>query len=342
MKLAFVLLMTISLSACTEESGADTNTDTVDTGSGTLVVINKDDFTAMIVDIPSYEILATLPTGRGEPHEVSISPDGSLAVLTNYGQYEDEPGNTLTVINLVEREIEGEIDLGNYQSPHGIDWINDSDHIVVTAERNQSLLVIDVSTGEIMEAINTEQDQSHIVHISGDNRHAFVANIVSGSLTVIDLKTREVLTTVKTGEGSEGIAVSPDESELWITNRDENTISIVDLSTYEVIESIPSGNFPIRAEFTPDGQHVLVVNLLGSDVSVFEVASRSEIKRIDLEPEMEDTIRPVGIMKIPENKMVVAGTLTGRLYVFDLDNFEIVDHVTVGARPDGLAFTNHR
>ena len=63
--------------------------------TGTLVVTNKTPSTATIVDVASGRTLATLPTGT-TPHEVVLSSDGALAVVTDYGG----PRRTLTVIDV--------------------------------------------------------------------------------------------------------------------------------------------------------------------------------------------------------------------------------------------------
>ena len=52
--------------------------------SGTLVITNKTPATATIIDVASGKTLATLPTGQG-PHEVVMSRDGRVAVVTDYG-----------------------------------------------------------------------------------------------------------------------------------------------------------------------------------------------------------------------------------------------------------------
>ena len=62
--------------------------------AGTLIVLNKSDDTAWLFDGATGEKRAEVPTG-GAPHEVAVSPDGALAVVTDYGA--ETPGNTLTV-----------------------------------------------------------------------------------------------------------------------------------------------------------------------------------------------------------------------------------------------------
>ena len=77
--------------------------------AGTLVVANKSEATVSLVDTGSGEIRATLPTGNA-PHEVAVSPNGSSRLVGNYGT-RDEPGSSLTVIDVQAAEVVKTIDL---------------------------------------------------------------------------------------------------------------------------------------------------------------------------------------------------------------------------------------
>src|SRR5512137_2256508 len=71
--------------------------------TGTLVVLNKSEATASLIDLASGIEVATLRSGNG-PHEVAVSPDGRTAVATNYGTRE-EPGSSLTVIDVAGARV---------------------------------------------------------------------------------------------------------------------------------------------------------------------------------------------------------------------------------------------
>jgi YVTN family beta-propeller protein len=332
--LIFIILCAFTLTL----TGCDANDQTEATETtGKLVVLNKSGYTAMIIDMESKEVLATLPTGIA-PHEAEISPDGRFALASNYGEYDGEPGTTLTVIDLEELVVDREIDLGEYARPHGLAWFDDGEHVAVTAEVKEALIILHFPTDEIVQVIPTNQQRSHIVELSADNSKAYVANIDYGTMSIIDIQAGEVIAQLDTGEGAEGIAISPDESELWITNRYEDTVSVIDLQSYEVVATLEAGSFPIRSNFTPDGSHVLVANMLSGDVSVFDTSNRTEIMRIDLEPGSDLNAGPVGMLKIPGNRILVAGTQTDKLYVIDMATFEIIDHIETGEEPDGMAY----
>ena len=64
----------------------------------TLVVINKSEASASLIDVATKKIRKTVRTGQ-HPHEVVISSDGCTAVVTNYGNRE-RPGTSLTVTTI--------------------------------------------------------------------------------------------------------------------------------------------------------------------------------------------------------------------------------------------------
>ncbi len=136
-------------------------------GAGTLVVANKSEATVSLVDTGSGEIRATLPTGNA-PHEVAVSPNGRLALVGNYGT-RDEPGSSLTVIDVGTAEVVKTINLGDCTHPHGIVWLSD-EVALVTAEDQQALLRVNIEIGEIEQKISTDGEISHMVSVGQKSR----------------------------------------------------------------------------------------------------------------------------------------------------------------------------
>jgi YVTN family beta-propeller protein len=316
----------------------------------TLVVLNKAEATASLIDLPTEKVVATLPTGQG-PHEVSVSPDGRLALGGNYGM-RDAPGSSLTLIDIPAARVVKTIDLGEYQRPHGIQWRADGRHAVVTAEAQKAVLLVDVEAGEVVEVIETQQETSHMVAVTPDGSRAFVANIGSGSVTALDLSGRKVLAHISTGAGTEGIDVTPDGRQVWVTSREADTVSVLDASSLEILASLPSASFPIRAKITPDGRHVLVSNARSADVAVFDTSTRTEVRRISMSLEAADTEGrlfgdqfgtssvPIGIVVHPGGKRAyVAHAGADRISVLDLESWEVVGSLTAGKEPDGMAYS---
>lgn len=318
--------------------------------AATLVVLNKAEGSASLIDLDSGQEVARVATGDG-PHEVAVAPDGRTAVVCNYGA-RGAPGNSLTVIDVPTARVVRTINLGEYTRPHGIVYLSDGRRIVVTVEGKKAVLVVGVESGEILSATVTDQDISHMVAVTPDEKRAFVANIGSGSMTVIDLVEGKRLANIETGDGAEGIDVTPDGKQVWITNRGADTVSIVDTQSLEIIQTVPSASFPIRAKATPDGRFMLVTNARSGELAVFDVATRKEHRRIKMELQASETEGrlfgdnfdrssvPIGVLVQPDSKRAyVAHANADVVSIVDLQKWEVTGSVRGGKEPDGLGFS---
>ena len=250
--------------------------------AATLIVLNKAEATASLVDVDSGRVVATVATGVG-PHEAAVSPDGRRALATNYGA--ETPGSSVTLIDVPGGRAVKTIDLGEYRRPHGVRWLDDR-RALVTAEQQKALLVLDVDAGRVEGAVTTGQEVSHMVAVGAGGSRAFVSNIGSGSVTVVDLASRKAVDSIATGKGAEGIDVTPDGKQVWITNREADTVSVLDAATLKTLATLPSKSFPIRARTTPDGKHVLVSNARSGDLTVFDTGSLAEVGRVTFEADV--------------------------------------------------------
>ncbi|MDA2913891.1 beta-propeller fold lactonase family protein [Acidobacteriia bacterium AH_259_A11_L15] len=302
-------------------------------GADVLVVLNKSDHDAALVDPNTYQVLAKLPTGNG-PHEAAASPDGRFAYVTNYGT-QGNPGNTLTVLDLKNRQVKATFHLGEYTRPHGIHVSRDGSRLWVTCEGAQAVLELDAHSGEILHAWKTNQQVSHMVVPTPDEKKLYVANISSGSVSVIDRQTNQVKT-IPTGRGAEGIDVSPDGEEVWVANRGDNTLSIIATATDQVIATFESGGqIPIRVKFTPDGRQVWISNARSNAVTVFDAQSRQLIDTIDV-----GAIQ-VGILMQPDGQRAfVANTRDDRVTIIDVPARRVLQTFSTGDEPDGMAWAD--
>jgi len=337
-----LLCVAVNAAGCAASSGA--------AATGTLVVLNKSEASASLLDRATGEEFARLSTGEG-PHEVAVSPDGRTAVVCDYG-VRGAPGSTLTIIDLPSQAVTKTIDLKKYHRPHGILYL-DERRITVTCEQERVLLIVDVVAGSVVDAIDTDQDISHMVAVTPAGRRAFVTNIGSGSVSVIDLQERTLLSVIPTGGGAEGADVSPDGREVWVGNRAGDTVTVIDAESLEVLATLPCPDFPIRVKFTPDGRHVLVSNARSGDVAVFDAAARIEVHRLSMElqsvEKTDDRLFgdsfgqspvPVGILVTPDGREAyVANTNADMITMIDLETWTIGRRLTAGREPDGIAYS---
>lgn len=308
----------------------------------TVLVLCKSDFQLALVDPATQNVLAKLPTGRG-PHEVAVSPDGRTAYVSNFGRYSvyvpgdtehDKPGNTITVVDLVDRKVKATFDLGTHTGPHGMIVSHDGKLVWATTETPQAVLQLDSATGKILHVWNTNQVRSHMIVTTPNETKFYVTNTVSGSVSVIDKATGEVKI-VATGPGTEGIAISPDGKEVWAASRADAKISIISTVTDAIVASFPSGGkSPKRMEFTPDGSQVWVTNSGSSQTSVFDAHARELIESLTTSKD------PSGVSISPDGRRAYITNSNANVLTFvDVASRKILSTVPIGTDPDGVAWS---
>lgn len=241
-----------------------------------LLVANKHSNTLCYLNPKTLEVTETIATGPN-PHEIIVTPDQRYAYLTNYAP----PGNTISVIDLVQRKHIKQINTGEYGRMHGTAMAPDGKHAYFTAGQTGYVVEIDTKTNEVTRGIPTLGKISHMVYISPDGRRLYTANIVSENVSVIDRATGELITQIKCGSGVEGMAFTPDGKYLWAANQTGGSIAIIEVASNTVIETFSCPGMPVRIRFTKDGKLALVPGWIKEGVlTIIDVSTRKEIKRI--------------------------------------------------------------
>jgi len=308
----------------------------------TVVVVCKSEFQLALVDPATEKVLVKLPTGLG-PHEVTVSPDGRTAYVSNFGRYSvypagdtahDKAGNTITVIDLVDRKVKNTFDLGTHTGPHGMIVSHDGKLVWATSETPQAVLEIDSATGKILHVWNTNQVRSHMIVTTPNEMKFYVTNTVSGSVSVVDRSSGEVKV-VATGPGTEGIAISPDGKEVWAASRLDDKVEIISTATDSIVASFPSGGKgPKRMDFTPDGTQVWVTNPSSNQTTVFDARARELIATLVLSKS------PSGVFISSDGRRAyITNAVANELTFVDVPTRKILGTMPIGTDPDGVAWS---
>jgi YVTN family beta-propeller protein len=291
-----------------------------------LLVLNKTDSTLSIVDPRSGSTVGTVPTGPN-PHEVTTSADGRLAIATNYG------GNSLSVIDIAARKEVQRVALPDLRQPHGIETVGGI--AVFTAEGNQAIAGYDPAANRIAWRASTGQNGTHMVVASRDGRLLVASNLGSNSLSIFE-RTGDNWrpTNVPVGAGPEGLDLSPDGRQVWTAHTGDSGVSIVDVATRKVVHRIDAGTKRSnRLKFTRDGRLALISDLEGGELVVIDAQKHAVTKRLRL------GATPEGILVPPEGDLVyVAVTGENRVAVINVKTLEVVRSIATGRGPDGMAW----
>ena len=271
---------------------------------------------------------------------MAVSPGGERAMVTNYYKRNGGPQNTLSLISLPDGATIKTIDLGEYSTPHDVQWVNDS-QVVCTAEANKALLLVDVESGEIERVFETGNDGSHMLSLSQDQERLYSSNMSGGgSVSVFDFQSGRKIKDIDTGKECEGVGVSPDGRWVWAGNRAEDTVSIIDTGSLQIVKTLESPGFPYRVEFTPNGKYALVPHARSGSLMVGDVAGQSIIRYIPLGLTRVDEPSTAGVFPHPDNiHAFVTVRNDNSMLVVNLETGETLGRVEVQSSPDGVSYS---
>jgi DNA-binding beta-propeller fold protein YncE len=300
-----------------------------DLRSGFVLVANQQSASASLIDLrdDSAKVLAV---GDG-PHEAVIAPSGRVGVVTIYGAG-GGPGNQIAVVDIAKGVVTRTISLGQYTRPHGANFLaNDDTRIVVTSETTQNVVLVNLATGTVEQAIPTNAALSHMVATTADASRAFTSNVGGGSVTEIDLVKKMFVRTIAVAPRVEGVAVTPDGSAVWAGSNTAGTVSIIDTKTGAIAQTLVGFAMPYRLAISKDGRTAIICDPNGNKIHVADVAARKVIWTLD------NLGSPRGVNIAPDGKtaFVTLGT-DEAVAIVDLESHKTTRTIKVEKSPDGV------
>lgn len=149
--------------------------------------------------------------------------------------------------------------------------------------RANSVIVVDADSGKQLGEI-LDTPVAHGVVLATDLGRGFITSGGADKVTIFDLKTLQVLDTVKvTGTGPDGIVYDPVSRSVFAFNGHSSDATAIDGATGKVLGTIPLGGKPEAAQ--ADGKGHLFNNLIDkSEVIEIDIKKLSVIGRWSLAP----------------------------------------------------------
>jgi len=299
--------------------------------SGTVVVVNKQGNDASFIDLESGEIVATAPTGTG-PHELVVSPDGRLAVATNYG---GGSANTLTVFDIASASVVRTIDLGRFTRPHGIAFMPDGDVVAVTSESTSNVVLVRVSDGQVLANISTEASGSHMLGVTGDGSTIWTGDMGSDTVTQLSVADGAKIRSFPAPAQPEAINVSPDGSRVFAGSNDTGRVTAFDTANGSSTLVAEGFGWPYRIFLTPGVAQIIIPDLEHETLRFFDGDDYAELGRIDFPGE-----GPEGLILHPDGRHLFLSLARGNhIAVVDIRTRKVVGYLPAGAGPDGIGYS---
>ena len=209
--------------------------------------------TVVTVDLEAGEVVSAIASG-GQPSDIVLSPDGSLAYVTN------ETGNSVSVLDLNQGAKLTEIPVG--AAPLGLALSTDGTTAYVTNSGSNSVSVVDLESRSVTGTIAVGYKPQGIV-VTEDGAIAYVANRSDYTISIVDLDTKTELDTIPTGSDPVAVALTvnaaPGVASLTETDR-----SRLEYDGTRYIRVYPNGT---RVQFDEQHRHESTVDRLGNTTS---------------------------------------------------------------------------
>ncbi|MHC5024907.1 MAG: amidohydrolase family protein [Planctomycetota bacterium] len=269
----------------------------------TLYVATEGDNSLAVVDAVHDTVTRTYPGFGRRPNEIDVTADGRFVYVPALGD------GVYEVFDTAEEKIVHRIPTDGM--PHNVVVSPDDRYMYLapmempprrakelTAQgfptsHNRKIYIVDARAHTIVDSIATLNAPRPVV-VSPDGRRLYVnTNALLGFL-VLDIKTRGIVSKAEYGltpeerlqpSRSHGIGVTPDGREVWSTDINHGLVFVFDVTVDppRQIARLETGRTPLWLTVSPDGGIVYVANTADDSISVFDVATKTETTRIQLE-----------------------------------------------------------
>jgi len=204
-------------------------------------------------------------------------PERPVAALLGYvANYES---NNVTVFDKKSMQVIGVIATG--KGPGGIAIEKDLRRAYVTLERDDSVDVIDMTSGEVINNIKLSPGDSPRGPVfTPDRRLLLSVNTRSDTVSVIDPSSLIELTRVPVGNGPNSVVIDPAGRRAYVFNTISSTITVIDLASRSVAATISTEPGPLRGQFNREGNRLYVVHEWSSYITVMDPFSLSVVSRV--------------------------------------------------------------
>ncbi len=235
-----------------------------------------------VLDVRAGKLDRKLPAGPS-PASVALSPDGTIAFVTNDGS------NEIVRIDLAAGAVTAKASVGAW--PKGVAVRPDGKIVYVASHDADEIYALDASTLKlVLRSDAGSRPQAVLFSRRGDL--AFVPDEGFATVSVIDAQThtmkRTIALTVPTQTpaappGLQGAALSPDGKRLYVTTGASGSVIVIDVGKQAAVGRIDGvGAFARTVTVSNNGRKLYVGNTGSNDLAVVDVASAKVERRIKL------------------------------------------------------------
>ena len=187
----------------------------------------------------------------------------------------------------------------------------------------------DVVVGEIAPAPGV-----HGIALAPDLGRGFVSNGREATVSIVDLKTLQIVGTVKTGENPDAILYEAVRREVYAFNGRGKSATVFDAKTGEVRATIPLPGKPEFAVFDEKAGRIYNNIEDTNELVAIDTATHGVVATWPITPGEEAS----GLALDPEGRRLFVGCSNERMLMVDAASGKVLASVPIGAGVDANAF----
>ncbi|MBL4933820.1 YncE family protein [Clostridium paridis] len=292
------------------------------------------------IDLSTYKITESVKD-PGAPHNIQVSPDGSVVGYTSSAKMEkgqtdqgsmSENGYAIFYETETGKLIK-KVEVGKH--PAHVVFTNDGKKVLVTNNEDNNVSILDSKNYSLIKNVAVGKGP-HGFRISSDSQFAYIANMGEDTVSIVDINNNKEIRKIKVGSTPVTTGVTKDGKTLVVTINGENAIGIIDLST-DKVEKVPVGVGPAQLYLSADDKFVFVAN------QGTEEAPSNSVTKIDLAAKkVAATIQTGkgshGVLVSPDNKFVyVTNMYESTVSIIDYSTNKVIQTITVDGEPNGIS-----
>ena len=239
------------------------------------------------------------------------------------------------MIDIGSRKLVQRFDFGHGVRPHCAVMNPNDGLLYVTTELDRTVTIIHPKTLKLVGTIPTGQDESHMLVLSHDGRFGYTANVGPGTVSVLDLKTRKLISVIPVSQKTQRISISVDDRTVFTADQTKARLAVIDTATNKLKTWIPLSASGYGTATTRDGRWILVAMQSTSQVALVDLQTLQVARTIDVPP------APHEIFISPNNDVAyVSCTKSDKIAAISLSDWSIKNLIAAGNRVDGLGWAS--
>jgi len=255
------------------------------------------------------------------PSDIAISPDQTLALVTNSNSYDIPGSDTVTVLDLARQVARATISDPSFDEPYrvAIDHAGRRAYVCNSGSpklpgQQGTVSVVDLVAGKVVGVIPGFDGPGGVVltraraYVTNYGAQAGLGSGFGKTVSVVSLGRRKVVATIEVAQAPAALALSPCRTWLYVVSYVDGVagtgvLSVVRRKTHEVVAELAGFFGPFGVAVAPSGRRAYVTNFGSNNFAPYgRTVSVVDLRALRIVREIEVGIQPAAIAGHPDGE----------------------------------------